>query len=55
MALNNDVNRLGRILGQVLKEQEGEAFFNLVEQTRTLVREVRAGVTLPSSTRSSAA
>ncbi|MHA0034407.1 phosphoenolpyruvate carboxylase [Deinococcus sp. PESE-13] len=43
MALNNDVNRLGRILGQVLREQEGEAFFNLVEQTRTLVREVRAG------------
>ncbi|MDO4245492.1 MAG: phosphoenolpyruvate carboxylase [Deinococcus sp.] len=43
MALNNDVNRLGRILGQVLKEQEGEAFFELVEQTRALVREVRAG------------
>ena len=43
MALNNDVNRLGRILGQVLKEQEGEAFFELVERTRALVREVRAG------------
>ena len=43
MALNNDVNRLGRILGQVLKEQRGEAFFDLVERTRALVRQVRAG------------
>ena len=43
MTLNNDVNRLGRILGQVLKEQHGEDFFNLVEHTRALVRRVRAG------------
>ncbi|WP_027460903.1 phosphoenolpyruvate carboxylase [Deinococcus murrayi] len=43
MALNHDVNLLGRTLGQVLKEQEGEAFFDLVERVRALVREVRAG------------
>ncbi|ADY25558.1 Phosphoenolpyruvate carboxylase [Deinococcus proteolyticus MRP] len=43
MALNRDVSTLGRLLGQVLREQEGEAFFELVEKTRALVREVRAG------------
>ncbi|ACO45758.1 phosphoenolpyruvate carboxylase [Deinococcus deserti] len=43
MGIRSDVNLLGRTLGQVLKEQEGEAFFELVERTRALVREVRAG------------
>lgn len=43
MSIRSDVNLLGRTLGQVLKEQEGEAFFDLVERTRALVREVRAG------------
>ncbi|MVN88100.1 phosphoenolpyruvate carboxylase [Deinococcus sp. HMF7620] len=43
MSIRSDVKTLGRMLGQVLKEQEGEAFFNLVERTRALVREVRAG------------
>ncbi|WP_034384493.1 phosphoenolpyruvate carboxylase [Deinococcus sp. YIM 77859] len=43
MNIRSDVNVLGRTLGQVLKEQEGEAFFDLVERTRALVREVRAG------------
>ncbi len=43
MGIREDVNLLGRTLGQVLKEQEGEGFFNLVEQTRALVREVRGG------------
>ncbi|MPY65628.1 phosphoenolpyruvate carboxylase [Deinococcus sp. SDU3-2] len=43
MALNDDVNLLGRTLGQILKEQEGEEFFDLVEEVRRLVREVRAG------------
>ncbi|MBB6017939.1 phosphoenolpyruvate carboxylase [Deinococcus radiopugnans] len=43
MGIKSDVNLLGRTLGQVLKEQEGEAFFELVERTRALVREVRAG------------
>ena len=41
MALNHDVSTLGRLLGQVIKEQEGEDFFNLVENTRVLVRESR--------------
>ncbi|GAA5532423.1 phosphoenolpyruvate carboxylase [Deinococcus aluminii] len=43
MGLSSDVNVLGRTLGQVLREQEGECFFDLVERTRALVREVRAG------------
>ncbi|CAM4301280.1 phosphoenolpyruvate carboxylase [Deinococcus marmoris] len=43
MGIKSDVNLLGRTLGHVLKEQEGEAFFDLVERTRALVREVRAG------------
>ncbi|MFD2608253.1 phosphoenolpyruvate carboxylase [Deinococcus taklimakanensis] len=43
MGIKSDVNLLGRTLGQVLKEQEGEAFYDLVERTRALVREVRAG------------
>ncbi|PTA67052.1 phosphoenolpyruvate carboxylase [Deinococcus arcticus] len=43
MSIRDDVRVLGRLLGQVLKEQEGEAFFQLVERTRALVREVRAG------------
>ncbi|RTR27539.1 phosphoenolpyruvate carboxylase [Deinococcus radiophilus] len=43
MTLNRDVSMLGRWLGQVLREQRGEAFFELVERTRALVREVRAG------------
>ncbi|MFC4427525.1 phosphoenolpyruvate carboxylase [Deinococcus navajonensis] len=43
MGIRSDVNLLGRTLGQVLREQEGEAFFELVERTRSLVREVRSG------------
>ncbi|MFC4639523.1 phosphoenolpyruvate carboxylase [Deinococcus hohokamensis] len=43
MGIRSDVNLLGRTLGQVLREQEGEAFFELVERTRALVREVRGG------------
>lgn len=42
-SLNEDVNLLGRALGTVLKEQEGEDFFNLVEQVRALVRQARGG------------
>lgn len=41
--IRNDVKLLGQLLGQVLKEQEGIAFFNLVERTRELVKQVRAG------------
>ena len=43
MGIRDDVNLLGRTLGQVLKEQEGEAFFNLVEEVRALVRRARGG------------
>lgn len=43
MGIRSDVNLLGRTLGQVIREQEGEAFFDLVERTRALVREARAG------------
>lgn len=43
MGIREDVNLLGRILGWVLKEQEGEAFFDLVERTRALVKSVRDG------------
>lgn len=43
MSLSEDVNTLGRTLGQVLAEQEGPAFLEQVERLRALVREVRAG------------
>jgi phosphoenolpyruvate carboxylase len=35
-ALRRDVRSLGRLLGNVIKEQEGEAFFETVEALRTL-------------------
>ena len=31
-SLRNDVRYLGNILGKVIKNQEGEKFFNLVEK-----------------------
>ena len=31
-SLRNDVRYLGNILGRVIKKQEGESFFNLVEK-----------------------
>ena len=34
--LRDDVRYLGNILGRVIKEQEGEKFFNIVEDTRLL-------------------
>ena len=34
--LREDVRYLGNILGRVIKEQEGEKFFNLVEKVRKL-------------------
>ncbi|PYE54887.1 phosphoenolpyruvate carboxylase [Deinococcus yavapaiensis] len=42
-SLREDVSRLGRVLGNVLREQEGEAFFEKVESVRALVREARGG------------
>ena len=35
-SLRNDVRFLGNILGRVIKKQEGESFFNLVERIRLL-------------------
>lgn len=43
MGIREDVNLLGRTLGQVMKEQEGADFYNLVEEMRSLVREARQG------------
>ena len=35
-SLRDDVRYLGNILGKVIKKQEGEKFFNLVEKIRLL-------------------
>ena len=35
-SLRNDVRYLGNILGKVIREQEGNTFFKLVEKTRLL-------------------
>ncbi len=40
-ALRADVDFLGRALGEVLRELEGEAFFGLVERVRALTKAVR--------------
>lgn len=39
--LKADVDFLGRALGTILKELEGERFFNLVEQVRALTKRLR--------------
>lgn len=39
--INEDVSRLGHALGAVLREQEGEAFFALVEEVRTGAKALR--------------
>src|SRR5262249_25059417 len=41
--LRRDVGSLGRLLGNVIKEQEGRAFFETVEALRTLSIAGRAG------------
>ena len=42
LPLRDDIRLLGRVLGDTLREQEGEALFALVEQVRrTAVRFVR--------------
>lgn len=41
-ALSRDVNALGRLLGEVLREQEGERGFALVEDYRARTKELRA-------------
>ena len=35
-SLRNDVRYLGNILGKVIREQEGNRFFKLVEKTRLI-------------------
>ena len=35
-SLRDDVRYLGNILGKVIKKQEGDSFFNLVEKIRLL-------------------
>ncbi len=35
--LREDVRHLGNVLGKVIKEQEGQKFFDLVEKTRMAV------------------
>ena len=42
--LSADVNTLGRLLGDVLREQEGEAGFALVEEYRAPTKQMRAAV-----------
>ena len=34
--LREDIRYLGNVLGEVIKEQEGKTFFNLVEKVRKL-------------------
>ena len=42
-ALGREVNTLGRLLGDVIREQEGEAGFQLVEEYRAATKALRAG------------
>ncbi len=42
LLLNRDIRELGTILGNVLKEQEGEELFNLVEELRMLTKDLRS-------------
>src|ERR1043166_2117076 len=44
LPLRRDVRSLGILLGRVLVEQEGEAFFNVVEQLRRLLIQHREQV-----------
>src|SRR5690349_18525460 len=41
--LRRDVSSLGRLLGNVIKEQEGQGLFEMVEALRTLSISGRAG------------
>lgn len=43
--LRADIRRLGNLLGAIIKEQEGEAIFNLVEQVRADAKARRVGDT----------
>ena len=43
-SLRDDVRLLGNILGNVIKKQEGQTFFNLVEKIRKLSKATRANI-----------
>ncbi|HEV2121952.1 MAG TPA: phosphoenolpyruvate carboxylase, partial [Chloroflexota bacterium] len=45
--LSRDVNRLGRLLGEVLRDQDGQAAFDLVEEFRAKTKALRASEPLP--------
>jgi phosphoenolpyruvate carboxylase len=47
-ALGREVNTLGRLLGDVIREQEGEAGFGLVEEYRAATKALRAGEGRPA-------
>lgn len=47
-ALGREVNTLGRLLGDVIREQEGEAGFQLVEEYRAATKALRAGEGWPA-------
>ena len=46
--LGRDVSRLGHLLGEVLREQEGEAGFALVEDYRARTKALRAADPFPA-------
>ena len=43
-SLRDDVRLLGNILGNVIKKQEGQTFFNLVEKIRKLSKANKANI-----------
>ena len=43
-SLRDDVRLLGNILGNVIKKQEGQTFFNLVEKIRNLSKANRPNI-----------
>ena len=47
-ALNRDVSLLGRLLGDVIREQEGDAGFDLVEEYRGATKALRSGDPAPA-------
>ena len=42
-ALRRDIQLVGELLGEVLREQEGEEFYNLVEHIRDVAKQGRSG------------
>jgi phosphoenolpyruvate carboxylase len=46
--LGRDVSTLGRLLGEVLREQEGDAAFDLVEEYRARTKALRASEAFPT-------